>query len=558
MNNKNSKIILCQDINLSRDYINVLDYTEEEMLELCLNHMIVRADNFSFIGKGKNEVQVEFSYAICLKANYLAFQNPNYSNKWFFAFIDKIDYVGDKTTKISYTIDYHSTWFSYWNPKTCLVIREHVRDDTIGKHTFPEGIEYGDYVCNDYLKIGSLSDETTNKIIIGTSWLPSNTPNLPSHQKYGGIESGIYYVAFDNTTDNAKNFILALDGLGKSNAIVTVFMAPYSLLKNNVTAFQGTLHSRKNNDDGSTTPYDYTINGYFVDSTNFATAIETDKTITMNSTINGYTPKNNKCFVAPYNTLIVTNNNGGTAEYHYEDFVNSTAIFTVQGVISPGCSIRLIPKNYKLFTDVPASDLYTGYSYGLNAGKFPMCSYQNDSFVNWMTQQAVNTKFEQINAIAKIGGMLYNSSEGWGNPASSYKSLINQQENYMNQVYQHAIAPAQVGGNLNGGDVSYSFNQTNFFVYKMSIRSEYCKMVDDYFTQYGYKINELKIPDMTSRTYFNYVQIGRNDDIGFSNSLGSVPQDAMEVINNIYRRGVTIWHNHENVGDYSVNNTIVS
>lgn len=31
----------------------------------------------------------------------------------------------------------------------------------------------------------------------------------------------------------------------------------------------------------------------------------------------------------------------------------------------------------------------------------------------------------------------------------------------------------------------------------------------------------------------------------------------MNTINNTCRRSVTIWHNHENVGNYSLNNTIV-
>jgi hypothetical protein len=32
----------------------------------------------------------------------------------------------------------------------------------------------------------------------------------------------------------------------------------------------------------------------------------------------------------------------------------------------------------------------------------------------------------------------------------------------------------------------------------------------------------------------------------------------MEEINKACRRGITIWHNNENVGNYSLNNTIVT
>ena len=40
MNNKNSRIILSKDINLDREYVNVLSYTEAEMISLCNNKAI--------------------------------------------------------------------------------------------------------------------------------------------------------------------------------------------------------------------------------------------------------------------------------------------------------------------------------------------------------------------------------------------------------------------------------------------------------------------------------------------------------------------------------------
>ena len=45
----NSKIILVKNIHLDRQYINVLDYTEAQMLELCTQNMIAQANDYSFI-----------------------------------------------------------------------------------------------------------------------------------------------------------------------------------------------------------------------------------------------------------------------------------------------------------------------------------------------------------------------------------------------------------------------------------------------------------------------------------------------------------------------------
>ena len=87
----NSKIILVKNIHLDRQYTNVLDYTEAQMLELCTQNMIAQANDYSFIRTSRT-IMTNFKYSDALKANYIAFQNPDYSNKWFFAWIDDVIY----------------------------------------------------------------------------------------------------------------------------------------------------------------------------------------------------------------------------------------------------------------------------------------------------------------------------------------------------------------------------------------------------------------------------------------------------------------------------------
>jgi hypothetical protein len=87
----------------------------------------------------------------------------------------------------------------------------------------------------------------------------------------------------------------------------------------------------------------------------------------------------------------------------------------------------------------------------------------------------------------------------------------------------------------------------------MSIKQEYARIIDDYFTRFGYAIKRIVSPNITGRTYWNYVEIGSSEEIGY----GEVPAKYMEQINNVCRRGVTIWHNHENVGNYSLDNVII-
>ena len=166
-----------------------------------------------------------------------------------------------------------------------------------------------------------------------------------------------------------------------------------------------------------------------------------------------------------------------------------------------------------------------------------------------MTQNAVNLGINIINTsvgsatkiVAKdvIGGVT--------SVATSTAGMIG-------DMFKASMGSNTAQGNANAGDVSFSQNITRFKFMHMRPRKEFLEIIDDYFTRFGYKINRVKVPNITGRTYFNYVEIGASEDIGY----GDVPSNYMEIINNACRKGITIWHNHENIGNYALNNSIIS
>ena len=123
--------------------------------------------------------------------------------------------------------------------------------------------------------------------------------------------------------------------------------------------------------------------------------------------------------------------------------------------------------------------------------------------------------------------------------------------------YQHSKLPATYHGNVNAGDFITASGKNGFYFYKMSIKEEFAKSIDDFFTKFGYKVNSLKVPNFTGRKYFNYVQIGKGEIIGLSNNQINIPESSMDIINAVFRKGTTIWHNHDNIGNYNLNNNII-
>lgn len=499
----NSKIILSQNINIDKQYVNVLSYSEQQMLELCQQNQVISADNYSFL-RPTGTILVGFTYAQCLKANYMAFQNPNYSNKWFFAFIDDIIYKSDKSCEIKFTIDAWSTWFSYWNKKDCYILRQHVNDDVVGNYTQPEGLELGEYVCDNMIQTTEMNDLVAvlqvNKSTTGEDILATN---------YGGIWSagGAYICENINQLVN----IIQSYGEGRNDAIIQVYLVPKCFVAN--------------------TDSDLRYEGQ-------GSPLWIQKVINKPTSLNGYTPKNKKLLTFPYCYLNVSNNNGITNSYMYELFNQGNAIFNIKGVPSVGGSIKCIPYQYKIGGENNNEDE------GIMAGKYPTLSWSEDAYTNWLTQNAVNLGLGLTsNLISIAGGIASGNGIGLITGSMGIASQIG-------QVYEHSLVPYTAKGNTNGGDINVCSSSQGFYFYQMSIRQEYAKIIDDYFTRYGYKINRITTPNIIGRPYWNYVEIGGSEDIGY----GDVPSKYMDIINDACRRGVTIWHNHINLGNYSLNN----
>jgi hypothetical protein len=86
----------------------------------------------------------------------------------------------------------------------------------------------------------------------------------------------------------------------------------------------------------------------------------------------------------------------------------------------------------------------------------------------------------------------------------------------------------------------------------MSMRAEVARIVDKYFSAYGYKVSTWKVPNISGRQNWNYVKLNQ------ANIIGDVPQSDLEEIKSIFVNGITIWHNSSTFLDYSQNNNIVS
>ena len=472
------------------------------------------------------------TYEDLIQYNYCMYQNEAYDSKWFYAYITEINYINDGMSTIKLETDVFQTWQFDLEYKASFVEREHVNDDTIGKHTIPEGLETGEYICNSSTSDLTLSGYNAHiSFIIGATTYPNLDEAKDSSSGsdiYNGIYSGVKYFRYDTT--GATDGILDIYAkAGKVDSITGIFMIPQWL----APLKEGTTYREVAT---STTPQQYQFN--------------VNKVFSLDS----YTPKNNKLKCFPYSYLLVSNNVGQNNILHYEKFSdNSQCTFFVQGCLCAGGSVALVPINY--------NNVVSNFNESISLGKYPICNYTTDMYTNWLTQNSINVlgntlTTDDLNLASSITSSTIGAitSGATGNMAgvglSLGSGLLGIADSLIAKKQHNMISPA-TNGNLNCGDIVNSTGRNTFNFYNMSIKREYAKIIDEYFSMYGYKVNEVKVPNITGRTNWNYVKT-----IG-CNILGNIPQIDMQKIRNLFDKGITFWHNPNTFLDYSQTNSIV-
>ena len=553
-------------VPLEIDEMNQLDFADATAQYNYFSTLPkIAVDDFTYQRKDFT-IRFPALYDEIVTYNYVMYRNDAYSNKWFYAFITDMQYINDNMTMITIKNDPWQCWQFDLTYKPCLIDREHTNDDTIGKNTLPEGLELGEMVCNGNVTNFGVNISGVGDWVIVVDVTMIENPgdnqtlffsgNVPA-QYLNGTPSGLYRLLLgvnSSVVVSPREIINLYDKAGLGDAIQNVYILPRDLIGEVVQIDLAVVNLH------ASPPISEQISVYMpADST----SVESLGIYSYNrpSSIRGYIPKNNKLFCYPYNYLTVSNNAGTCQTYNYEDFSDRPQ-FRVEGVVCPSGSTKAIPLNYKNI-----SSTENAYDYSINGAKYPVCGWTTDSYTNWLTQNAVNMEHEMVKSVfigassglgaeMKLASMGLSGLAGTAAMAGAGIGMMGAgiigtalEQHRMRSAAN--LIPDQAHGNLNAGNIVWSKYRSQFTFIPMSIKAEYARCIDEFWSQYGYKCNRVKIPNITGRRNWNYVKtVGCYID-------GDVPQADLQEIKNMFDRGVTIWHNPIFFGNYGADNDII-
>lgn len=545
-------IHFCSNVPLDNRYINTLLFDDRGQQQLYFAQRTTTSMTGCYYQREGRSIRASVPISQLYNCNYLYFINPNFENRYFYAFIKNLTYINNEVTEVTFEIDFMQTYFLDCQLHQCFIVRGHTSDDIIGKNQVPETLETGEYIITEWNHTQALEPMC---IVVAATVDEEGNPVEGGY--YSLVYSGVKLHVFREAAA-VDAFLKKLTDLNKADAVVNIFMMPYTF-----SVAAGT-----------------------------APKLSTFRTAKPYSTIDGYTPQNKKLFTYPYNILHISNGEGISADLRYEFFSTDTCEFNVWGSMCTTPQSVCVPTHYK--------GAAINWDEKIVLDGWPQCAWNIDTYKAWLAQNANlldwqdNTNLMRERQISRaydrgaiksvvnvlgsavtsgaagaaagaglgaalgpigagvggvIGGLagivpsLMGASDVGYNAELQAENLQNQIEGTLAMREDHATTPPQaVGGG--SSTVMQGLNLKTFFIYKKQIRAEFAKIIDQYFTMYGYAQHKVATPNIDARTRFTYIQTTG------SNVTGNAPVWAVAAINSIFDHGITFWRDYSGVGNY--------
>lgn len=556
----------------------------------------INENYYQRVNKGELKVQLPYSTGVQYEStaeklydcNYMMFRNTNFGNKWFYAFIKNVEWVNNETAKITYELDVMQTWFFDYDLEQCFIEREHSATDEIGDNLVPENLDMGyEMVTRDTVEYYSVKynphpttrDEALNSwvicMLVSKPWDGSFAMDLP--------EKGSNQSPIVKTLQTYYFYLGQLDGV--PNYSQNDLLVDGTVLYEFINPVQPTSHSFEDiyklyiNSQNNLTPDDVILiylapcfTTPFIKVPFLTPAYSGGQPVLPNLSIslpqtlgtseNNYTPVNKKVFTYPYVQLVGSNQQGTLSTYKFEYFKENngqrSARFGIRGISLNNPSILCYPINYFPAT---ASQNTPGYDYSISCNDFPQLAIPGDAFKAWWAQNkssiTTSTAFGVLSGIitTAIGaGLVGASAETGGMTAMMGKAMIGQGLTSVAKEATGVVAKRNDASHLSNS-VSNLSNATYILAnqdaigirfHTKTITAPQAKIIDDYFTMFGYACHEVKTPNRHARPHWTYTQT-----VGCT-IKARCPGDDQKKICQIYDKGIRFWSHDTNteIGKY--------
>lgn len=579
---RNSKINLYSGVNLTIGDNNTFYFESvEKQRQYFARRNVLTVDGAPYIRNNRTYIRVPYTMAQVYRVNYCSYINPNYENKLTYCFVVARTYINDNVTELEIAEDIHQTWLFDYAVMPSIVERMHTPTDEIGDNLTADNFDFGEYKTVEKFEGLGLADSVVCIMVECSfnayTWADDSDTwgdkTIPQLYNRNGIYSATQIVAFPVRIRNNDGsysyagadsaFLKFMQHVNNGDSGVTVndilSMWLYPMIF--TVANSKTIVRDYDTDERFRKIYDV---GGILQGSNVTVAHRPSK-------LDGYTPKNKKLLTFPYTQLMAFNNNGSATTYRFEYFKNPENVnMSIYGTTTSESKIRITPYNYKGLEGSNNAD----FAEALDSAPYPIVSYLGDAYNIWFAQNrnTIQNQWDALelsavtgiassaldniggvlapqNVASEDGGQMTNVSLGGGMLSSAMSSVM-QAKALIAQHQDARLAPNTAKGVQSQG-IAYQSGKT-FTFYSKTIDAQHAKRIDDFFTMYGYPINEITNINRKTRKSFTFIKT-----LDAHIQSVTMPEDQRRFIQQSFNNGVRFWCNTDRIGDYTVDNSVL-
>nr|DAL52424.1 MAG TPA_asm: Major tail protein [Caudoviricetes sp.] len=491
-----------------------------------LGKVVRQINDFNFIKKD-NTITVNGNVESFYNYNYIMYQNANFTNKWFYAFIDRVEWASNSSTRLYCSTDAIQSWFFDITYYQSFIERQHSTTDVAGDNIVPE------------------------PFTPATPCICTMTTNDDSIKEYSIL----------STCDNNGN------PLGGST-VQSVYTGAYPTVPvGDTNAISASLNKFVEN--GLATAV--------VGIRNLPTGgLEEVQTITINKhpdTIDGYTPVNKKLLSGAFLTAFIICM-GQSIKFNPE-FCSGNTINITRAVDTLSGSLMYIVGNYgyhkhQSIHEYKNSELSLTVKYP--DGTWAYNQYQNDYNLHSSSNAMYIERQQQYQSVGAVSSVADTLSSGFsvltnlfglklgaaaGGVGSTARSLVEAQSylggydeitQQLQAISESYNAPATGGVSTSNGYIVGKATETLFGF--NTPPEQLARLYDNYLTMYGYAQNTFGVPNLHARKCWTYIKVT------VLKASGNFPDEDFSEIRRAFKNGVTFWDYAKTFGDYSQDNTL--
>ena len=163
--------------------------------------------NLSYIRPEKGKIRVNGPItASDYNSNYVMFRNQSHENKWFYGFVNRVEYISDNAFEIIFDLDYENTYMEQLTLQASHIIRAHQDTDNFGDNL--ESEPFSPIIKTTRSKtIGGNESDVCYYIYAESS--PSGSPTIQKWKHwFGPDEFGVWqWNAVENKTTPGKDYV---------------------------------------------------------------------------------------------------------------------------------------------------------------------------------------------------------------------------------------------------------------------------------------------------------------------------------------------------------------